>query len=87
MVIVAVVFLLAALHLASTGFGLKKHLGVVIGVVAFAAGLVPTLGKGAKGDAVKKSEITVFNKIIEVSGRHIYSPEVECQFEQWRLKW
>jgi hypothetical protein len=41
MMIVAVIFLVAAIHLASSGFGLKKPLGVVIGVVTFAAGLVP----------------------------------------------
>jgi preprotein translocase subunit SecF len=52
--IVAVVFLAAPLHLASSGFGLKKLVGVVIGVVAFAAGLVLALGKGAKKESAKK---------------------------------
>jgi hypothetical protein len=52
--IVAVVLLAAPLHLASGGFGLKKLAGVVIGVVAFAVGLVLILGKGAKKESAKK---------------------------------
>lgn len=45
-VIVAGVFLSIPLHLASAGFGTKKLIGVVLGVVAFAAGLLLTFGKG-----------------------------------------
>jgi len=52
--IVAAVFLSIPLHLAGAGFGLKKLIGVVIGVVAFAAGLLVTFGKGGKWVATKK---------------------------------
>ena len=51
--IIAAVFLAAPLHLANAGFGLKKLIGVVVGVVVFAAGLVVTFGKGGKWVATK----------------------------------
>jgi hypothetical protein len=47
-IIVAVVFLAVPLHLGGTGFGLKKIAGVVIGVIALAAGLFLTLAKKGK---------------------------------------
>jgi hypothetical protein len=40
--IVAYVFLSIPLHLASVGFGPRKLIGVVVGGIAFAAGLVAT---------------------------------------------
>ncbi|HMD88924.1 MAG TPA: hypothetical protein VKF38_07155 [Anaerolineaceae bacterium] len=46
--IVAVVFLAAPLHLASAGFGTKKILGLVVGLVVLVAGLVMSLSKGQK---------------------------------------
>jgi hypothetical protein len=52
--VVAAVFLAVPLHLASAGFGLKKLIGVVIGVVVFVAGLVVTFGKGGKWVGTKK---------------------------------
>ena len=47
-VIVAVVFLAVPLHLGGAGFGWKKIAGVVVGVIALAAGLVLTFWKKAK---------------------------------------
>jgi hypothetical protein len=46
--IIAVVFLAVPLHLGGAGFGLKKIAGVVIGVIALAAGLILILNKKTK---------------------------------------
>jgi len=46
--IIAVVFLAVPLHLGGAGFGLKKIAGVVIGMIALAAGLILTLNKKTK---------------------------------------
>ena len=53
-VIVAFIFLAAPLHLASTGFGLKKIAGLVVGIVVLAAGLWLTFRKGTKPANPKK---------------------------------
>ena len=52
--IVAAVFLSIPLHLSGAGFGYKKLIGVVIGVVVFVAGLLVTFGKGGKWISAKK---------------------------------
>ena len=52
--IVAAIFLSVPLHLAGAGFGLKKMIGVVIGVVVFVAGLLVSFGKGGKWVATRK---------------------------------
>lgn len=44
-VIVAAVFLAAPLHLASAGFGTRKIIGLVIGVVVLLVGLVGAMSK------------------------------------------
>ena len=44
-VIVTVVFLAVPLHLGNPGFGMKKIAGLVVGRLAFIAGLVVSLRK------------------------------------------
>ena len=51
--VIASVFF-SPLHLVSAGFGVKKLIGVVVGVVAFAVGLIFTFGKGGKWLTTKK---------------------------------
>ena len=52
--IVAAVFLAAPLHLTSAGFGTKHILGLILGLVVLAAGLVFTFTKAK--DKKKKSK-------------------------------
>ena len=52
--IVAAIFFAVPLHLAGAGFGLKKLIGVVVGVVFFVAGLLVSFGKGGKWVPTRK---------------------------------